>query len=53
MSAKVDNAAIQDGFNLYHHFILFDDNGHWTIIQQGLNKTNKMARRYHWIYITC
>jgi uncharacterized protein len=49
MSAKVDNAAIQDGFNLYHHFILFDDNGHWTIIQQGLNKTNKMARRYHWI----
>jgi uncharacterized protein len=49
MSAKVDSAAIQDGFNLYHHFILFDDNGHWTIIQQGLNKTNKMARRYHWI----
>lgn len=49
MSAKVDSAAIQDGFNLYHHFILFDDYGHWTIIQQGLNKTNKMARRYHWI----
>ena len=49
MSAKVDSAAIQDGFNLYHHCILFDDYGHWTIIQQGLNKTNKMARRYHWI----
>jgi hypothetical protein len=49
MSAKIDSNAIQDGFNLYHHFILFDDNGDWTIIQQGLNKTNKMARRYHWI----
>ena len=49
MSAKVDSAAIQDGFYLYHHCILFDDYGHWTIIQQGLNKTNKMARRYHCI----
>ena len=49
MSAKIDSAAIQDGFNLYHHFILFDGSGNWTIIQQGLNKTNKMARRYHWI----
>ena len=49
MSAKIDNAAIQDGFNLYHHVILFDDDGNWTIIQQGLNKTNRMARRYHWI----
>ena len=49
ISAKVDSTAIQDGFNLYHHFILFDDNGDWTIIQQGLNKTKKMARRYHWI----
>jgi hypothetical protein len=49
MTAKVDSAAIQDGFHLYHHFILFDDSGNWTIIQQGLNKFNKMARRYHWI----
>lgn len=49
ISAKIDSAAIQDGFNLYHHFILFDDDGHWTIIQQGLNKRNKMARRYHWL----
>jgi hypothetical protein len=49
MAAKVDSAAIQDGFNLYHHFILFDGSGNWTIIQQGLNKFNKMARRYHWI----
>ncbi len=49
ISAKIDSAAIQDGFNLYHHFILFDDDGNWTIIQQGLNKRNKMARRYHWL----
>lgn len=49
ISAKIDSAAIQDGFNLYHHFILFDDEGHWTIIQQGLNKRIKMARRYHWL----
>ncbi|HET7643525.1 MAG TPA: DUF763 domain-containing protein [Nitrososphaeraceae archaeon] len=49
MAAKVDSAAIQDGFNLYHHFILFDGLGNWTIIQQGLNKYNRMARRYHWI----
>ena len=49
MSAKIDNSAIQDGFNLYHHMIFFDDNGNWTIIQQGLNEKYKLARRYHWI----
>ena len=49
MSAKIDNAAIQDGFSLYHHVILFDNYGNWTIIQQGLNEKSKMARRYHWI----
>jgi hypothetical protein len=32
MSAKIDSAAIQDEFNMYHHFILFDDYGDWTII---------------------
>ena len=49
MSAKIDNAAIQDGFSLYHHVIFFDNNGNWTIVQQGLNEKSKMARRYHWI----
>lgn len=49
MSAKVDNSAIQDGYTLYHHVVFFDKNGNWTIIQQGLNKNNRMARRYHWI----
>jgi len=49
ISAKVDNSAIQDGYTLYHHVVFFDKNGNWTIIQQGLNKNNRMARRYHWI----
>ena len=49
MAAKVDNAAIQDGYSLYHHVILFDEKGNWTIVQQGMNPTNRMARRYHWI----
>ena len=47
MSAKIDNAAIQDGFTVYHHVIFFDNYGDWTIIQQGLNEKYKMARRYH------
>ncbi|MDR4510895.1 MAG: DUF763 domain-containing protein [Nitrososphaeraceae archaeon] len=49
MAAKVDNSAIQDGYDLYHHVFVFDKNSNWTIIQQGLNKEHKMARRYHWI----
>ena len=49
MAAKIDNAAVQDGYSLYHHVILFDKNGNWTIIQQGMNQINRMARRYHWI----
>ncbi len=49
LSAKIDNTAIQDGFNLYlHNFILTDD-GKWAVIQQGMNKNNRMARRYHWL----
>jgi len=49
MAAKVDNSAVQDGFSLYHHVIAFDDEGNWTVVQQGMNRTNRMARRYHWI----
>jgi uncharacterized protein len=49
MAAKVDNAAVQDGYALYHHIILFDEHGNWAIVQQGMNPNNKMARRYHWI----
>lgn len=49
MASKIDNAAIQDGYSLYHHVILFDKNWNWAIIQQGMNQANRMARRYHWI----
>jgi hypothetical protein len=49
MAAKVDSAAVQDGYSLYHHVILFDERGNWTVVQQGMNPNNRMARRYHWI----
>lgn len=49
MSAKVDNAAVQDGYSLYHHVILFDAKGDWTVVQQGMDARTRMARRYHWI----
>lgn len=49
MSAKVDNAAVQDGYSLYHHNLIFSKSGLWTVIQQGMNTNNKMSRRYHWL----
>ncbi len=49
MSAKVDSAAIQDGYQLYHHTFLFTPSGSWTVIQQGMNEVNRYARRYHWL----
>jgi hypothetical protein len=48
LSAKVDNTAIQDGFQLYTHNFIVSDTGQWTVVQQGMNATNKTARRYHW-----
>jgi hypothetical protein len=47
--AKVDSAAVQDGFDLYLHGFIVTDDGKWTVIQQGMNTTNKQARRYHWL----
>jgi hypothetical protein len=49
MSAKVDSAAVQDGFQLYHHVFLFTRDGQWCVVQQGLNGDQKAARRYHWL----
>lgn len=49
MSAKVDSAAVQDGYQLYHHSFIFTQKGAWTVIQQGMNETNRYARRYHWL----
>ncbi len=49
ISAKLDNTAIQDGYTIYHHTIFFDEEGNWTVVQQGMNSDIKMVRRYHWI----
>lgn len=49
MSAKVDNTAVQDGYQLYHHVFLFDNAGSWAVVQQGMNDQNHWARRYHWL----
>jgi hypothetical protein len=46
--AKVDNAAVQDGFSLYHHLMLVSEEN-WAIVQQGLDNAIQKARRYHWI----
>lgn len=48
ISAKVDNTCLQDGFKLYHHVFIFDENGKWAVVQQGMNEENRYARRYHW-----
>jgi hypothetical protein len=49
MSAKVDSAAVQDGYQLYHHAFFFTPSGAWAVVQQGMNDDNGMARRYHWL----
>jgi uncharacterized protein len=46
--AKVDSAAVQDGFDLYLHGFFVTDDGHWTVVQQGMNGDRREARRYHW-----
>jgi hypothetical protein len=47
--AKVDSAAVQDGFDLYLHGFIVTDDGKWTVVQQGMNGDNRLARRYHWL----
>ncbi|MBC7325629.1 MAG: DUF763 domain-containing protein [Moorella sp. (in: Bacteria)] len=49
MAAKVDNTALQDGYQLYHHVFIFTFDGQWAVVQQGLNETSRLARRYHWL----
>ncbi|HTE13400.1 MAG TPA: DUF763 domain-containing protein [Chitinophagaceae bacterium] len=48
LSAKVDNTAIQDGFQLYTHNFIVSNTGQWTVVQQGMHTGDKTARRYHW-----
>ena len=47
--AKVDSAAVQDGFDLYLHGFIVTDDGQWVVVQQGMNGDSKLARRYHWL----
>lgn len=49
ITAKVDSAALQDGFQLYHHCFFFSKSGSWCVVQQGMNELNRYARRYHWL----
>jgi uncharacterized protein len=49
MSAKVDSAAVQDGYQIYHHCFFFTDRGSWAVVQQGMNEQTRYARRYHWL----
>jgi uncharacterized protein len=47
--AKVDSAAVQDGFELYLHGFFVADDGKWVVVQQGMNGDSRLARRYHWL----
>ena len=47
--AKVDSAAVQDGFDLYLHGFIVTDDGRWVVVQQGMNGDRRQARRYHWL----
>lgn len=49
MAAKVDNSALQDGFQIYQHVFFFTNNGKWAVVQQGMNQQSGWARRYHWL----
>jgi uncharacterized protein len=47
--AKVDSAAVQDGFDLYLHAFIVSDGGAWCVVQQGMSDALRTARRYHWL----
>jgi uncharacterized protein len=48
LTARIDNNAIADGFQIYLHSFVVASNGEWVVVQQGLNDQSGMARRYHW-----
>jgi uncharacterized protein len=49
MTAKIDNTAIQAGYQLYHHAFFVTESGKWAVVQQGMSSEDKTARRYHWL----
>jgi hypothetical protein len=48
LTARVDNNAVADGFQLYLHSFVITKSGEWAVVQQGMNPKNHLARRYHW-----
>src|SRR5688572_17237209 len=48
LTARVDNNAVADGFQIYLHGFIVSAEGEWTVVQQGLNTSSRLARRYHW-----
>ncbi len=48
LTARVDNNAIADGFQIYLHSFVVTTDGEWTVVQQGMDEANRLARRYHW-----
>ena len=48
LTNRIDNNAVQDGFNLYQQYFILSDEGEWTSISQGMNRNTRRARRYHW-----
>jgi uncharacterized protein len=48
LTARVDNNAIADGFQIYLHSFVVSADGDWAVVQQGMNASNRLARRYHW-----
>ncbi len=48
LTARIDNNAIDDGFQIYLHSFVISTSGEWAVVQQGMNPTARLARRYHW-----
>lgn len=48
LTARVDNNAIADGFQIYLHSFVLSADGDWAVVQQGMNESSRLARRYHW-----
>jgi hypothetical protein len=49
LAAKVDNTAVRDGHQLYHHTFMFTPSGSWCVVQQCMSDLSRTARRYHWL----
>jgi hypothetical protein len=48
LTARIDNNAVDDGFQIYLHAFVLTAEGEWAVVQQGMNETSRLARRYHW-----